>query len=76
MLLFYYLSPGGMVALHEKMNHERLNEIFIVSNTFALPSCQPTKIIRLKDVYQTPIYVYYWQPKKQLLILSIGAAKT
>ena len=61
-ILFCYLSPGSMVALHKKLNHEQLNEILIVSNTFALPSCQPTKVIRLKDVYQTPIYVYYWQP--------------
>ena len=62
-ILFCYLFPGGMVALHKKLNRELLNEILIVSNTFALPSCQPAKVIRLKDVYQTPIYVYYWQPK-------------
>jgi len=62
-ILFCYLFPGGMVALHKKLSRELLNGILIVSNTFALPSCQPTKVIRLKDVYQTPIYVYYWQPK-------------
>ena len=62
-ILFCYLFPGGMVALHKKLKHELLNEILIVSNTFALPSCQPTKVTRLKDIYQTPIYVYYWRPK-------------
>ena len=62
-ILFCYLFPGGMVALHEKLKRELLNEILIVSNTFALPSCQPTKVIRLKDVYQTPIYVYNWRSK-------------
>ena len=62
-ILFCYLFPGGMVALDEKLKRELLNEILIVSNTFALPSCQPTKVIRLKDVYQTPIYVYSWEPK-------------
>lgn len=62
-ILFCYLFPEGMVALHKKLNSELLNETLIVSNTFALPSCQPTKVIRLKDVYQTPIYVYDWQPK-------------
>jgi hypothetical protein len=62
-ILFCYLFPGGMVALHKKLKRELSNKILIVSNTFALPSCQPTEVIRLKDVYQTPIYVYYWQPK-------------
>ena len=62
-ILFCYLFPGGMVALHEKLKRELSNEILIVSNTFALPSCQPTKVIRLKDIYQTPIYVYSWSPK-------------
>ena len=62
-ILFCYLFPGGMVALHKKLKRELLNEMLIVSNTFALPSCQPTKVIRLKDIYQTPIYVYSWGPK-------------
>jgi len=60
-ILFCYLFPGCMVALHNKLKRELSNEIVIVSNTFALSSCQPTQVIRLKDVYQTPIYVYYWQ---------------
>jgi len=62
-VLFCYLFPGGMFSLHEKLNRELSNEILIVSNTFALPSCHPTKIIRLKDIYKTPIYVYTWMPK-------------
>ncbi len=62
-ILFCYLFPGGMVALDKKLKRELLNEILIVSNTFALPSCRPTKVIKLKDIYQTPIYVYHWQPK-------------
>ncbi|MDH5481058.1 MAG: class I SAM-dependent methyltransferase [Nitrosomonas sp.] len=61
-VLFCYLFPGGMVALDKKLNRELLKETLIVSNTFALPSCQPKKVIRLKDIYQTPIYVYDWQP--------------
>ena len=63
-ILFCYLFPGGMLSLHEKLKRELSNEILIVSNTFALPSCQPTKVIKLKDVYQTPIYVYSWKPKR------------
>ena len=63
-ILFCYLFPGGMVALHEKLKRELINEILIVSNTFALPSCQPTKVIRLKDIYHTQICVYSWRPKR------------
>lgn len=60
-ILFCYLFPGGMAALHKKLKRELFNDVLIVSNTFALPSCQPIKIIKLKDVYQTPIYVYCWR---------------
>ncbi|MFT6915136.1 MAG: hypothetical protein ACJAWL_001439 [Motiliproteus sp.] len=60
-ILFCYLFPGGMVALDKKLQQERLHEIHIVSNTFALPSCKPIKIIRLKDFYRTPIYLYDWR---------------
>jgi len=56
--LLCYLSPEGMLSLQEKLKRELSNEILVVSNTFALPSYQATKVIRLKDVYQTPIYVY------------------
>ena len=57
-ILFCYLSPEGMLSLQEKLKRELSNEILVVSNTFVLPLCQPTKVIRLKDVHQTPIYVY------------------
>jgi len=76
MVLFYSVIfsseewLGGMVALHEKLKRERLNEILIVSNTFALPSYQPTKTIRLKDIYQTPIYVYHWRPKCSFTLVA------
>ncbi|WP_027858040.1 class I SAM-dependent methyltransferase [Marinobacterium jannaschii] len=62
-ILCCYLYPGGMVALEAKLKREQLNGTLIVSNTFALPSSQPTKVIRLDDVYQTPIYVYHWPSK-------------
>jgi hypothetical protein len=61
--LVCYLFPEGMVALQEKLVDEVFNKVTIVSNTFALPLCQPTRVIRLRDFYQTPIYVYHWQPK-------------
>lgn len=61
-VLLCYLFSEGMASLHEKLNRERPGEILIVSNTFALPYCQPTSIIRLNDLYRSPIYVYHWQP--------------
>ena len=66
-ILFCYLFPEGMVSLNEKLKREQIDEILIVSNTFALPSCQPTTVTRLNDVYQTPIYVYNWQPANSLI---------
>ena len=61
--LVCYLFPSGMVALEEKLKHDVFKNITIASNTFALPSYKPTRVIKLKDFYQTPIYVYHWQPK-------------
>ncbi|MBA6356642.1 methyltransferase [Colwellia sp. BRX8-3] len=61
--LVCYLFPEGMVALQEKLVDEVFNKVTIVSNTFALPLCQPTRVIKLRDFYQTPIYVYHWPPK-------------
>ena len=58
-----YLFPTGMVALEEKLKQNVLKNITIASNTFALSSYKPTRVIKLKDFYQTPIYVYHWQPK-------------
>ncbi|WP_293268618.1 class I SAM-dependent methyltransferase [Neptunomonas sp.] len=60
-ILFCYLFPEGMVALHEKLQRELFQDILIVSNTFALPSCQPITVTRLNDVYHTPVYVYEWR---------------
>lgn len=59
--LVCYLFPGGMVTLKEKLTDEVFNNVTIVSNTFALPLCEPTHVIRLSDFYQTPIYVYQWR---------------
>lgn len=61
-ILFCYLFPGGMLALDRKLKSELANEMIVVSNTFALPSCQPTKTVKLNDLYQTPIYHYHLRP--------------
>ncbi|MGB1292851.1 MAG: methyltransferase [Pseudoalteromonas sp.] len=60
--LVCYLFPGAMVALEDKLKHDMAKSITIVSNTFALPSYKPVKVIKLKDFYKTPIYVYHWHP--------------
>jgi len=52
-----------MVALEEKLKQNVLKNITIVSNTLVLLLYKPTKVIKLKGFYQTPIYVYHWQPK-------------
>ena len=57
------MLPDGMAALEEKLKQHVLKNSTIVSNTFALPSYKATKVIKFKDFYQTPIYVYHWQPK-------------
>jgi len=62
-VLFCYLFPAAMIALNEKLERELLGKTVIVSNTFALPSCSPVEVIKLQDLYQTPIYLYVWQPE-------------
>ncbi len=58
-VLLCYLFPGGMLSLEEKLREDINSEILIVSSTFALPSFNPTNVIRLDDIYSTPIYVYH-----------------
>lgn len=62
--LFCYLFPKAMNSLQEKLQLELANGTRIISNTFALPSSEPTSVMRLKDFYQTPIYVYDWKNTK------------
>jgi hypothetical protein len=55
-LLVCYLYPGGMTQLADKLipgKHELL-----ISNTFALPEYPAEQVIRLDDLYKSPIYVY------------------
>lgn len=61
-VLLCYLFPAGMLSLQEKLRQEINQETLIISSTFALPSCHPTRVIRLNDIYRTPIYVYHQRP--------------
>ena len=53
-----YLFPGGMDSINNKLESEKSDIGFVISNNFALPSYQPDKIIRLNDFYNSPIYFY------------------
>ena len=57
-VLICYLFPGGMVSLEDKLDRENVSNVLIVSSTFALPSSEPVKVIRVKDIYRTPVYLY------------------
>lgn len=62
-VLFCYLFSSAMAEIEKKLRCEQDRELFMISNTFALPSCQPIKTIRLNDLYRSPIYVYHWPTK-------------
>lgn len=51
-----YLFPKGMEALAP---HLQQTQTTLISNTFALPGHTPTQTHRLKDIYNTPIYLYH-----------------
>ncbi|SHI55148.1 Putative methyltransferase [Malonomonas rubra DSM 5091] len=57
-LLVCYLYPGGMSKLAEKIEKEKPQVEILISNTFALPGVEPEQVIRLRDLYKSPIYVY------------------
>ena len=59
-LLVCYLYPGGMTKLARKLGDEPTADM-LISNTFALPGQEPEQIIRLDDLYKSPIYVYCLQ---------------
>lgn len=56
-LLVCYLYPGGMTKLARKLQ-EKPSAQMLISNTFALPGQDPDRIVRLDDLYKSPIYVY------------------
>ena len=53
-----YLFPNGMVSLKDKLEQDNIHDVLIVSSTFALPSSEPLKVIRVQDMYNTPVYLY------------------
>lgn len=62
-LLICYLSPDGMRLLREKLEEDELGDVLIISNTFAFPSCRPARVVRLNNMYKTPVYTYrFFEP--------------
>ncbi len=57
-VLVCYLFPGGMESLKKKLLSELKNDTRIISCLFAFPSCTPSHVIRIDDMYNTPVYVY------------------
>lgn len=56
--VFCYLYPGAMQQLAAKLRHELRPGAWVVSHTFALPGWDPVEILRVNDMYRTPIYLY------------------
>ena len=57
-VLVCYLFPGGMVSLEEKLLNELKGNTRVISCLFDLPSCMPSRTIRINDVHNTPVYIY------------------
>lgn len=55
-VLVSYLFPEGMTKLGSKVDRSPFDAL--ISNTFALPGRKADKIIRLNDIYCTPVYFY------------------
>lgn len=57
-VLVCYLFPEAMHKIKNKLLLEQPGVDFLISNNFALPSCQLYKVIHLDDFYKSPIYLY------------------
>ena len=47
-----------MDSLKDKLEGDNIREVLLVSSTFALPASEPVKVIQVKDIYRTPVYLY------------------
>jgi 16S rRNA A1518/A1519 N6-dimethyltransferase RsmA/KsgA/DIM1 with predicted DNA glycosylase/AP lyase activity len=53
-----YLFPEAMSKIKDKISNELHQLNFLISNTFALPSHKPCKVMKLDDFYHSPIFLY------------------
>ncbi|HAA56431.1 MAG TPA: SAM-dependent methyltransferase [Myxococcales bacterium] len=59
-VLVCYLFPAGMDTLKEKCEDELKQGAYVVSHTFRVPTWEPVDVVRLHDLYNTPVYTYQW----------------
>lgn len=57
-LVYCYLFPAAMKKLSKKFAEELKPGTIVISNTFSLPGWEPLKVLEVKDLYNTRIYVY------------------
>lgn len=57
-LIVCYLYPGAMKKLKAKFDKELKPGTIVISNTFQIPGWEPSQVIKLRDLYKTPIYLY------------------
>jgi hypothetical protein len=57
-LVYCYLYSGAMKKLKLKFEQELRLGAVVISNTFAVPLRKPQRIVELKDIYRTKIYLY------------------
>lgn len=54
-----YLYTGAMKRLQQTLPEQLKPGTVVISHTFALPDWTPTRVVRVNDLYRTPIYVYH-----------------
>jgi len=57
-VLVCYLYPEAMKKIKYKLLLEQPTIDFLISNNFAVPAWQASKVVTLDDFYQSPIYLY------------------
>ena len=53
-----YLFPAAMEAIKAKLVLGKGSLRFIISNNFALPGYEASKVVRINDFYRSPVYLY------------------
>jgi hypothetical protein len=53
-----FLDAGNMRAISHKLRVERSRDGFLISNFFALPCFQADNVIKIDDLYMSPVYRY------------------
>lgn len=57
-MIICYLYPGAMQRLKRKLGNELMQGTFVISNTFSIPGWQTYKILEVRDMYHSKIYMY------------------